>query len=159
MKLKKRTLKICSTIIFITLILQTVSCGTILYPERRSSPSTNGFDPAGRKIDLAVAFLDAVCLVFYVVPGLVAFAVDFATGAIYLPKNKKASTVEKRKDSLVIHVPPGEMNQETIKKIVFQETGVTINFEDNNLKTFKMEGQEAAGFLMAGFNDQQLPAK
>ncbi len=156
---KKRIFKLCSIVVFITLIFQTISCGTILYPERRSSPSTNGFDPAGRKIDIAVAFLDAVCLVFYVVPGIVAFAVDFATGAIYLPKDKSASAAAKETNDLVIHVPPGEINQETIKKIVFQETGMTINFDDATLKTFKMEGQKAAGFLMAGFNSLQLPAE
>lgn len=52
-------------------------CGTVLHPERRGQP-------AGR-IDWGVFALDALGLIFFFVPGVIAFAVDFATGAIYLP--------------------------------------------------------------------------
>jgi hypothetical protein len=58
------------------------ACGTILYPERRGQT-------AGR-IDAAVVILDAVGLLFFFVPGVVAFAVDFGTGAIYLPKGERS---------------------------------------------------------------------
>jgi len=52
-------------------------CGTILYPERRGQ--------TGGRIDVGVAVLDGVGLLLFLVPGLVAFAIDFSTGAIYLP--------------------------------------------------------------------------
>ncbi len=54
-----------------------VGCGTILYPERRGQP-------AGR-LDWGVVALDAIGLIFFFIPGVIAFAVDFSTGAIYLP--------------------------------------------------------------------------
>ena len=54
------------------------SCGTLLYPERRGQTS-------GR-IDPGVAVMDGVLLVFFIVPGVLAYAVDFSTGAIYLPE-------------------------------------------------------------------------
>jgi hypothetical protein len=54
-----------------------LGCGTILYPERSGQPVG--------KLDIWVVLLDSIGLVYFVVPGLVAFAVDFTTGAIYLP--------------------------------------------------------------------------
>ncbi len=54
-----------------------VGCGTILHPERRGQP-------AGR-LDWGVVLLDGLGLIFFLIPGLIAFAVDFSTGAIYLP--------------------------------------------------------------------------
>lgn len=52
-------------------------CGTILYPERRGQ--------RGGQLDWGVVLLDGLGLIFFLIPGLIAFAVDFATGAIYLP--------------------------------------------------------------------------
>ena len=37
------------------------------------------------RIDPNVIIMDGVGLIFFIVPGLVAFAVDFSTGAAYLP--------------------------------------------------------------------------
>src|SRR5215472_17337813 len=53
------------------------SCGTILYPERRGQPRG--------PLDPGVVVLDAIGLLFFIIPGVIAFAVDFSTGAIYLP--------------------------------------------------------------------------
>ena len=41
------------------------------------------------KIDPNAVVLDGIGLLFFVVPGLVAFAIDFATGAIYLPPGEE----------------------------------------------------------------------
>lgn len=52
-------------------------CGTIMYPERRGQPAGD--------IDWKIVALDGIGLLLFFVPGVVAFAVDFSTGAIYLP--------------------------------------------------------------------------
>jgi len=39
------------------------------------------------KIDPNVVIMDSIGLLFFVFPGLVAFAIDFTTEAIYLPPN------------------------------------------------------------------------
>jgi hypothetical protein len=62
-----------------------IGCGTIIYPERRGQPAGN--------IDAGIVVLNAVGLLFFFVPGVVAFAVDFATGAIYLPKGQDRSKI------------------------------------------------------------------
>ncbi len=67
-----------SLIAAFSIALTTVSCGTILYPERRGQ--------SGGKLDTTVVILDSIGLLFFFVPGVIAFAVDFATGAIYLPR-------------------------------------------------------------------------
>ena len=54
-----------------------LGCGTLLFEER------HGQD-AGR-IDPNVIVLDGIGLVFFIVPGLLAYAIDFSTGAVYLP--------------------------------------------------------------------------
>ena len=65
-------------------ILQTAGCGTLLYPERRGQ--------APGKYDTDVVLLDAAGLLIGIVPGVIAFAVDFTTGAIYLPRGQKSRT-------------------------------------------------------------------
>lgn len=66
-----------SIIVAVILAVSISACGTIIYPERAGQPK-------GR-IDPGVVVMDGLCLLIVVVPGLVAFIVDFATGAIYLP--------------------------------------------------------------------------
>jgi hypothetical protein len=56
-----------------------VGCGTLFHSERCGRPH------AGR-IDWKVAAFDALGLLLFFVPGVIAFVVDFSTGAIYLPE-------------------------------------------------------------------------
>jgi hypothetical protein len=53
-------------------------CGTFIHPERCGQPHSN-------QIDWKIAALDGLGLLLFFVPGVVAFIVDFCTGAIYLP--------------------------------------------------------------------------
>ena len=58
-------------------LLLPMSCGTIFFSERQGQKSG--------KVDPNILILDGVGLLFFIIPGLVAFGVDFITGAIYLP--------------------------------------------------------------------------
>ena len=53
-------------------------CGTLMYSERVGRPHTH-------HIDWKVAALDGLGLLLFFIPGVIAFVVDFSTGAIYLP--------------------------------------------------------------------------
>ena len=53
-------------------------CGMIMHPERRGQPPGGG-------LDWSVVALDGLGLLLFFLPGVIAFAVDFSTGAIYLP--------------------------------------------------------------------------
>src|SRR6476620_1992208 len=52
--------------------------GAFMYSERCGQPHSN-------QIDWKVVALDSLGLLLFFVPGVVAFVVDFYTGAIYLP--------------------------------------------------------------------------
>lgn len=68
---------LCS-LLALTLLVQSISCGTILYPERVGQ--TRG------ALDYKVVALDTIGLLLFVVPGAIAFAVDFYNGTIFLPE-------------------------------------------------------------------------
>ncbi len=53
-------------------------CGTLLHPERVHSHRS-------RDLDWKVVALDGLGLILFFIPGVIAFVVDFYTGAIYLP--------------------------------------------------------------------------
>lgn len=98
------------------LITQVTACGTLLYPERRGQ--TNG------QIDIGVAALDAIGLLFFFVPGVVAFGVDFITGAIYLPGGGMASLTEDELNS--IKNGPDSIDVEKFKTVMAQRSDIKL---------------------------------
>ena len=68
---------IVKALVGIGLVAHLTACGTLLYPERKGQ--TDG------RIDPGVAAMNGVGLLLFIIPGLVAFAVDFHNGTIYLP--------------------------------------------------------------------------
>jgi len=101
------------------LVVQLLGCGTILYPERRNQP-------AG-KYDTDVVVLDAIGLFFFILPGVIAFAVDFSTGAIYLPRGGKSRLKERFGGS---GIQPLELDAATVDSIaltVQRATGLALN--------------------------------
>ena len=77
--------------ITLTAMLSTSACGYFLHPERVGQKS-------GR-IDPTIVLLDAAGLLIGILPGVVAFAVDLTTGAIYLPPGQK-SAIDRHKNRL-----------------------------------------------------------
>ncbi|HEY0484372.1 MAG TPA: hypothetical protein VGD37_42925 [Kofleriaceae bacterium] len=68
-------MKTLSLVLCTALGLQLGGCGTILYPERRGQ--------AGGRVDVGVAVMDGLWCLAFIVPGVIAFIVDFGNGAIY----------------------------------------------------------------------------
>ncbi len=108
---------VISTVISIGLIVW-LGCGYVLHPERRGQ--------TGGRVDPGIAILDGIGLLFYVVPGVVAFAVDFSSGAIYLPSDKsdrnkdsdETGLLEVREDLHVVSRDQEQLNRSEIKSIV-----------------------------------------
>ncbi|HDZ56728.1 MAG TPA: polyribonucleotide nucleotidyltransferase [Pseudomonas xinjiangensis] len=109
---------LASVILSAALVTQLTACGTLFYPERRGQ--ING------EIDSAVAVLNAIGLLFYLVPGIVAFAVDFATGAIYLPDRNYSVAPEKLNQAVGEN---GEVDAVKLKAILKQELDLDIPLE------------------------------
>lgn len=68
------------------LVAHFTACGTLMYPDRRGQK--------GGQIDAGVAILDAVGLLFFIIPGVIAFAVDFSQGTIYFPPDHKKAQLD-----------------------------------------------------------------
>ena len=104
------------TIVATLLVTQLAACGTLLYPERRGQ--TNG------QIDVGVVALNAVGLLFFVVPGVVAFGVDFITGAIYLPGGGIATLTTDELDD--IKSTSDAIDVEKFKKVIAQRDDIQL---------------------------------
>lgn len=84
--------------------------------------------------------MDAIGLFFFIIPGVIAFAVDFSTGAIYLPsaskhskKDPKAQEVMEKDALRIVEVNPKRLNPDTITRIVTEQTGYHIRLDDTHL--------------------------
>jgi hypothetical protein len=90
-------------------------CGMILHPERRNQPPGGG-------LDWSVVALDTLGLVLFFLPGVIAFAVDFSTGAIYLPPPGYGSNAlpTKGQQLVEVHVPPKELSQQRLEQVASQ---------------------------------------
>lgn len=93
-------------------------CGMILHPERRGQPPGGG-------LDWSIVALDAVGLLLFFVPGVIAFAVDFSTGAIYLPPPGygDARTPPNDADLVEVAVPPQELTPQRLEQVASQHAG------------------------------------
>ncbi len=133
--LSKRILaRVTSLIMCAVFLLELASCGTLLYPERRGQKSG--------QIDVAVILMDGIGLFFFIIPGVLAFAVDFSTGAIYLPpgqgKSRKASS-DPADGMRVVRMNPDKMDHDTIVRYVEAYTGHRVRLDDEALITIKAE--------------------
>ena len=115
--------------IAVTLLVQVFGCGTIIYPERRGQKS-------GR-IDPGIAILDGIGLLFFIIPGLVAYAIDFTTGAIYLPGGHRSSDAMR-----IVYVNAKELDQEKIKGILVREAGLPGDIHLEEAEVYVLEGSE-----------------
>jgi len=120
--------KIVFAVLIIVFTFQIAACGTIIYPKRRGQT-------AGR-IDPAIAILDGVGVLLFVIPGLVAFAIDFASGAIYLPEGKAEKTLTR-----VVRVAPSDLTKGKIEDILSEHTGQLIRL-DKALQAYQLDGAE-----------------
>ena len=114
--------RVIGGILAAALFTQLSACGTLLYPDRRGQIE-------GR-IDPAVAVLDAIGLLFYVIPGLIAFGIDFATGAIYLPEGEYSVAPERLQEAVGAD---GQIDTARLKAIIEADTGRSLPLDDPRL--------------------------
>jgi len=128
------------------------SCGTFLYPERRGQPRG--------VIDPGVLLLDAVGLIFFVIPGLVAFAVDFSTGAIYLPPAYSGPVSQETlhpQDFVEVRIPKDDLTREKIEQVVGRHTGQPVSLEPGQYRTGELNSLDEFGEQAARLDDAPAP--
>ena len=128
--------RVIGGILAAALLTQLSACGTLFYPERRGQIE-------GR-IDPLVAGLNAIGILFYVLPGLIAFGVDFATGAIYLPDGQTAQV----DPSDLKHVvdADGNVDPHKLKALIEVQTGHSLPLDDPRLIRHSGNAEQLAAY-------------
>jgi hypothetical protein len=109
-------------------------CGYFLYPERRGQ--TTG------EIDLPVLILDCVGLFFFVIPGVAALAVDFSSGAIYLPNKKKRAALD------VIRLDKDKVHDRSyLESLISKHTGKDIRLSGKSVKRLRVGKKSEDGIV------------
>lgn len=117
-------------------VFQSVGCGTLMYPERRGQRD-------GR-IDVGVAVLDGVGLLFFLIPGVIAYAVDFSNGTIYLPGTSRGamrSSLE-LKDIKQVKFDPKHNSLASIEKIIKEQTGCEVSLARSSMRIVKLKSTD-----------------
>jgi threonine dehydrogenase-like Zn-dependent dehydrogenase len=123
----QKSKSIISLVLTLALTSQLFSCGYFLHPERREQKSKGN-------VDWAIAGLDAVGLIFFIVPGLIAFAVDVSSGTLYLPKHSSQASNLDWKNATKIKIDPNNLSEASIAKAIKENTGVKVDFNDPHLE-------------------------
>ena len=114
----------------LALTIQLSGCGTILKPERKGQSSG--------QLDVGIVALNAIGLLFFLVPGVIAFAVDFNNGTIYLP----GGSASVNEDDVNIVYIDGEVTNEKIERAILEQTGDVVSLNDSNVQSSDNMGSD-----------------
>ncbi len=129
-------------------LLSSIGCGVLLYPERQGQKS-------GR-IDPVVALLDGIGLLLWIIPGLVAFAIDFHQGTIYFPGGLSDSGSENGLRAVKV---TGPMTEENIEATLRRELGREVDITAANVQAIRIQQDQLQllqGFAGAGSDTIRL---
>src|SRR5262249_49153096 len=126
----RRKVRIAGTLT-IGLAFFLASCGTLLYPERQGQP-------VGR-LDVGVVALDGVGLLLFLVPGVIAFVVDFSTGAIYLPPEYAMVVPSAAVELRQVRVDPADLTRQRVEAIVHEQTGQAVNLQPGTYRAMRLQ--------------------
>jgi len=115
--------RVTGGILVATLLTQLTACGTLFYPDRRGQIEG--------KVDPVIVALDAIGILFYVIPGLIAFGVDFASGAIYLPGGTTAQVAPETLKQAI--GADGKVDNTRLQAILESELGQRLPLNDPRL--------------------------
>jgi hypothetical protein len=135
-------------VLTVALVSNLASCGTIIYPDRSGQK-------AGQ-IDPLVAVLDGFGLLFFFIPGVIAFAVDFSNHSIYLPHGH----APRHRESHQYSQQPlnGKIERADIERMVRAETGMQISLQQSNLQVVRLQSVADLDAQFAAYDHGALMA-
>jgi hypothetical protein len=122
------------TVCAVAIASQLSGCGYIIYPERVGQK--------GGLIDPAVAILDGAGLLFFIIPGLISFAVDFSYGTIYLPPGQRGPYPphDARLDGWQkIAVAPAQLDEAGIEAVLRAQLHREVSLHDPALRVYRLD--------------------
>lgn len=122
-------------------IVSLSGCGTLFHPERKGQLSGD--------IDPAIAIANGVGLLFFIVPGVIAYAVDFSNGTIYLPGHSSAS--------VDVHHLDDAMDVASLEKLLSEKAGQPVSLESELVMIEEMGSLDEALAMvrMSGVLDEE----
>ena len=146
-----KLMKALSIFVCSVFVIQASGCGTLMYPERRGQ--------RGSHIDVGVAVLDGIGLLFFLIPGVIAYAVDFSNGTIYLPGGSLRSSLD-IKNIKQVKFDPKNTTLAGIERIIKNETGCLVKFDQSDIRITKLrsanEIREQFAQVLLGMRDNRL---
>ncbi|RLS39125.1 MAG: hypothetical protein DWH81_08950 [Planctomycetota bacterium] len=100
-------------------------CGTLLYPERRGQGR-------GGRVDWTVAGMDAIGLVLFFIPGVIAFGVDYYNGTLFYPESEGRAAAGRLKR---VPLPGSHPSKEQIAQAISAASGKQITLQDGTFVT------------------------
>ncbi|MFI0471178.1 hypothetical protein ACGLWX_00455 [Halomonas sp. HMF6819] len=124
-----------------SLVVSMSGCGTLFHPERKGQLSGN--------VDPVVAIANGVGLLFFILPGVIAYAVDFSNGTIYLPSNTSASIDTFKLDD--------STDLASLERILSDKAGQPVNLNDELMIMEEVESLDEALAMvrMSGVHDSE----
>jgi hypothetical protein len=124
-------LPILNIALTVLLVFQLSGCGTLFYPERRGQ--------VGGHLDAGIVVLDGIGLLFVLIPGIIAFAVDFSNGTIYLPSH--TVVVEHTAQLRQIKFDPKHTSLAQLERIIKDQTGCTVHLNADNVRISRLNSK------------------
>lgn len=129
---RKPLVAVVVPLLIVTMVVNLTACGTILYPERHNQRPGH--------LDPGVVVLDAVGLLFFVIPGVIAFAVDFSNNSIYLPHGRSSSNDDGHRYAKVPLT--GKPDMAAIENAVRAQTGKTIHLQQTGVQVVRLNSAD-----------------
>ncbi|GAV21318.1 hypothetical protein MMIC_P2301 [Mariprofundus micogutta] len=117
--------KITSRLIISALIVNLTACGTIFHSERMGQRHSG-------EMDIKIAVADGIGLLFFIVPGIIAFAVDFHYGTIYLPSRYGKNDTDK---SFRLVKADKEITHDYLEALLTKELGLHVDLDADSTLT------------------------
>jgi hypothetical protein len=127
----KRSRSTVAAALVLALLVQS-GCGTILYPQRRGQ--------RGGRVDAGVAVLDGIGLLFFILPGVIAFAVDFGNGTIYLPAGGREPF--SRGGFKTLRFDARHDGVKDIERLIRNDTGIPVALDQRGMRTFELNSSD-----------------
>ncbi len=82
-------------------------------------------------------------LLLFIIPGVIAFAVDISNGTLYFPDGRRHSSVSTGDKAItVIRVNPAELDEKMIQNIVKERTGASIRSDLRDVEIYELDQAE-----------------
>ncbi len=94
--------------------------------------------------------MDGVCLIFFVIPGIVAYAVDFSNGTIYFPRYRRRRGELELEGEKVARFNPQHYTNHTIEDLVARQTGVMVPLGQDGMTMTRLKSLDQMRARFAG---------